>query len=324
MTTRNKVLVVEDIQEERLALSEALSQWGFKVTAVGDGARGLARFSEDEFGLVITDLKMPNMDGIELLAKIREKNSEIPVILVSGYGTVQFAVKAMQLGAFDFVVKPFSASAMESLVKKAVSVYGRHEHRYGSSSSVRIVTRNRRLKALLDLGRSVADSRAPVFIQGESGTGKELFARFIHNAGGSPGRPFVPLNCAALPDGLLESELFGHEKGAFTGAIARKQGKFELAHGGTILLDEVSEMHPNLQAKLLRVLQESEIDRVGGCKPIPVDVRVIATTNRDIDQAVKTEKFRSDLYYRLNVIQIKLPPLRERPEDIVPLAEHFI
>jgi two-component system response regulator FlrC len=231
----------------------------------------------------------------------------------------------MKLGATDFVVKPYSMKVMESVVKKTVGIKENHRvEKKDPFKKATIITKNHRMLKLLDLAKTVADSKAPVFIQGESGTGKELFARFIHNEGFGHGRPFVPLNCAALPSGLLESELFGHEKGAFTGAVSRKLGKFELAQGGTILLDEISEMDINLQAKLLRVLQELEIDRVGGKAPIPIDVRVIATTNLDIEDAVKSDKFRADLFYRLNVIPITLPPLRERREDIIPLAQHFL
>jgi len=325
MSQKKNILLVEDIQEERIALHETLQEWGFDVTAVGDGPSGLARFKADEYHLVISDLKMPHMDGIEFLSKIKEEKEEVPVVLISGYGTVEYAVEAMKQGAMDFLVKPFSPRVMEGLVKKAIGngTCSKND-KYFASVENPIITNNGRLLQLLDLARTVAGSKAPVFIQGESGTGKELFARFIHNQGGGRERPFVALNCAALPSGLLESELFGHEKGAFTGAVSRKLGKFELAEGGTILLDEISEMDINLQAKLLRVLQESEVDRVGGRAPIPIDVRVIATTNRDIDTTVKAGKFRPDLYYRLNVIPIKLPPLRERREDILPLAEYFV
>jgi two-component system response regulator FlrC len=231
----------------------------------------------------------------------------------------------MKLGAFDFMAKPLPPGVMESAVKRAVGNDSSLPDKGGArSSETSIITKNCELLRLLDLAKTIADSRAPVFVQGESGTGKELFARFVHNQSGVRNKPFVALNCAALPDGLLESELFGHEKGAFTGAISKKLGKFELAEGGTILLDEISEMNVNLQAKLLRVLQESEIDRVGGQKPIPINVRVIATTNQDIEAAIKKESFRADLYYRLNVIPMRLPPLRDRKEDIIPLAEHFV
>ncbi len=325
MDGKRNILLVEDRYEERMALHDALKGWGFDVTAVGDGVRGLARFEADEYNLVISDLKMPKMGGIELLGKIKEQRNDVPVILISGYGTVEFAVEAMKLGAFDFMVKPIPPEVIESVVKRAVG----NGHRLRAKGVAKplepaIITKNREFLRLLDLARTIADSKASVLIQGESGTGKELFARFVHNESGVRNKPFVALNCAALPDGLLESELFGHEKGAFTGAVSKKLGKFELAEGGTILLDEISEMDVNLQAKLLRVLQESEIDRVGGRNPIPINVRVIATTNQNIEEVLKAEKFRADLYYRLNVIPVVLPPLRERRDDILPLAEHFI
>jgi two-component system response regulator FlrC len=325
MNTTSNILLVEDQFEERTVLCDTLKQWGFHVTAVSDGSKGLAKLRNNNFSVVISDLKMPQMDGMELLSKMREQKNDTPVILLSGYGTVEFAVEAMKLGAFDFMVKPFSSKVMEAVVKRAVATrLMSQEKNHTKPPEITIITKNAEILNLLQLVKSIANSKAPVFIQGESGTGKELFARFVHQESGGHDKPFVALNCAALPDGLLESELFGHEKGAFTGAVAKKLGKFELADGGTILLDEISEMPITLQAKLLRVLQESEIDRVGGRGPIPINVRVIATTNQDIEAAVKADKFRADLYYRLNVIPIKIPPLRERKEDILPLAEHFI
>lgn len=326
MDNKTNILLVEDRYEERVTLSDTLKGWGFNVTAVGDGVRALEKFTADNYSLVIADLKMPKMDGIGLLSKIKERENDVPVILISGYGTVDVAVKAMRLGALDFIVKPFSPKLMESVVKRAVkgSLSSSGEDTSKPSEEPSIITKNDQLLRLLDLAKTVADSKATIFVQGESGTGKELFARFVHNEGGRRNKPFVALNCAALPDGLLESELFGHERGSFTGAISRKLGKFELAQGGTILLDEISEMNIHLQAKLLRVLQESEINRVGGHNPIPIDVRVIATTNQDIESATNAERFRADLYYRLNVIPIKLPPLRDRKDDIPLLADHFI
>ncbi len=325
MMNRNRILLAEDQHEERIALSETLKDWGFQVTAVSDGEKAWERFESSPFNLVMADLKMPNMDGLALLKKIKRKQEEVAVILMSGYGTVEFAVEAMRLGAFDFMVKPLVPKLVESTVKRAVAnapTFGEQETR--SKGPQQIITKNPQLLKLLEIGRNIADSKAPVFIQGESGTGKELFARYIHHVKGNDKRPFVAFNCAALPDGLLESELFGHEKGSFTGAISRKRGKFELAQGGTIVLDEISEMNINLQAKLLRVLQESEVDRIGGQDPISVDARVMATTNQDIEASVKAGNFRSDLYYRLNVVPIKLPPLRHRKEDIPFLVDHFI
>ena len=325
MMNRNRILLAEDQHEERIALSETLKDWGFQVTAVSDGEKAWERFESSPFNVVMADLKMPNMDGLALLKKIKRKQDAVAVILMSGYGTVEFAVEAMRLGAFDFMVKPLAPKLVEATVKRAVAnaqTFGEQEIQ--SKGPQQIITKNPQLLKLLEIGRNIADSKAPVFIQGESGTGKELFARFIHHARTGDKRPFVAFNCAALPDGLLESELFGHEKGSFTGAISRKSGKFELAHGGTIVLDEISEMNINLQAKLLRVLQESEVDRIGGQDPVSVDARVMATTNQDIEASVKAGNFRSDLYYRLNVVPIKLPPLRNRKEDIPLLVDHFI
>ena len=325
MSGSRHILLVEDTYEERSALCDAMTGWGFRVTAVGDGMKALAKLKAGQYDLVLTDLRMPKLDGIGLLTKIKEQQKGIPVILVSAYGAVESAVEAMKLGAFDFVVKPFSLRVMESLVRRAV---GQKPASSGDDGSrvldASIITENRHMLRLLDLAKTVADSKAPVFLQGESGTGKEVFARYIHHQSARRHKPFVAVNCAALPEGLLESELFGHERGSFTGAVSKKLGKFELARGSTLFLDEVSEMQLHLQAKLLRVLQESEIDRVGGLRPIPIDARVVASTNQDLESAIKAKQFRPDLYYRLNVIPIKLPPLRERKDDILLLAEHFI
>jgi two-component system response regulator FlrC len=325
MTSTKRILLVEDQYEERTALSDTLEGWGFQVSAVSDGEKALDRFESGTFDLVLTDLKMPKMDGIDLLKRVKTKCPDVAVILMSGYGTVDFAVEAMRLGAFDFIVKPLVVKRVESTVKRAVanSTVPREEDSPGFHVQS-IITCNPQLLKLLELARDIADSKAPVFIQGESGTGKELFARYVHHIRKAGKGPFVAFNCAALPDGLLESELFGHEKGSFTGAISRKRGKFELANGGTIVLDEISEMNINLQAKLLRVLQESEVDRIGGQDPVAIDVRVMATTNQDIEAAVKAGRFRADLYYRLNVVPLKLPPLRSRREDIPLLVQHFI
>jgi len=323
---KGNILVVEDIHQERAALCEVLKGWGYRVTAVGNGVSALEKLKGQNYDLVISDLKMPELNGLELLRKVDEDKIGVPVIIISGYGTVQSAVDAMKLGAFDFVLKPFAPKALKSMAAKAI-----HSRISFSSSSTdsdllepSIITRNPQMLDLLDLAKTVANSKAPVLIQGESGTGKELFARFIHNQSSRRNKTFVAVNCAALPEGLLESELFGHEKGSFTGAVSRKLGKFELAMGGTILLDEISEMNTQLQAKLLRVLQESEIDRVGGQHPVPIDTRVVSTTNQDIESAIQREKFRADLYYRLNVIPIRLPPLRDRKNDIPLLADYFI
>jgi two-component system response regulator FlrC len=325
MRRKHNILLVENKHEQGMGFGHALKGWGFNVTAVDDGTSALERLKADDFDIVISDLRVPNSDGITLLSRIKEQKNGLPVILMSENASVDSAVEAMKLGAFDFIVKPFPLKVMESVVAKAAKHRSSSmpTHEAGLSESF-IITKNQQMLSLLELATTVADSKASVFIQGESGTGKELFARFIHNNSSRRNKSFVAFNCAALPDGLLESELFGHERGSFTGAVSRKLGKFELAREGTILLDEISEMNIHLQAKLLRVLQESEVDRVGGRHPISVDVRVIATTNQDIESAINAGKFRPDLYYRLNVIPLKIPPLRDRKEDVLLLTDYFI
>jgi two-component system response regulator FlrC len=269
---------------------------------------------------------MPEMGGQELLAAMQKREIGIPFVMITAYGTINQAVEAMQLGAADFITKPFSGDELERVVERVLSPESKAFRAKGKRSAKGrpIVTNDAMMIRVLEVAEAVARSDATVLVQGESGTGKELIARLIHSASPRAQQPFVAVNCAALPDSLLESELFGHEKGAFTGAQNRKIGKFELAHGGTILLDEISEMELGLQAKLLRVLQEREVDRVGGRDPIAIDVRVVATTNRNLEQHVQAGHFRADLYYRLNVIPLTLPPLRQRPGDIKLLASHFM
>jgi two-component system response regulator FlrC len=254
------------------------------------------------------------MDGLTLLREIRRRSATQPVLVITGYGTVENAVETMREGATDYLMKPFSFDALRKAVQ---SVMAR------PALSREILTADPGMEKILALARNIATSDISVLIYGESGTGKELLARFVHESGRRADRPFVAVNCGAIPENLMESELFGHEKGAFTGAGERKIGKIELAHGGTILLDEIGEMPVSLQPKLLRVLQEREVDRVGGKDPVPVDVRVIATTNRDLQKECREGRFREDLYYRLNVFPVRLPPLRERPSDVPLLAAHF-
>jgi DNA-binding NtrC family response regulator len=276
---------------------------------------------DPSFDLVVTAMNLPEADGMEILRRVKSLSQSIPVVVLTSQGSVKRAVEAMQAGAADFLLKPVTVELMEELASRMLST-GKGKA-ISSGAGRPIVTSDPRMRNLLDMARAVADSRATVLVSGESGTGKELFARYLHENSSRRGAPFVAVNCASLPEGLLESELFGHEKGAFTGAINRKLGKFEMAEGGTILLDEISEMAVSLQAKLLRVLQENEIDRVGGKRPVPVDVRVVATTNRDMAEHIKSGDFREDLYYRLNVIPLKIPPLRERPEDIYAFGPVF-
>ncbi len=296
---------------------------GYDVKTAGNGRLAYEEIIKDHYDLVLTDLNLAQIDGISLLKRIKDFNSKLPVILMADEAGVNDAVEAMKLGANDFLLKPLSPKMIDlihSYIENGLNVKVKHE----AKKRFKIVTQNKHMKDLLQLAKDVADSKASVFIQGESGTGKELIARYIHQFSSRKDQPFVAVNCAALPENLLESELFGHEKGAFTGAITRKKGKFELANHGTLLLDEVSEMDYPLQSKLLRVLQEREIDRIGGTQPVPIDVRFLATTNRDIEKRIKDGKFREDLHYRLNVMPIHLPPLRERRDDIPLLATHFV
>ncbi|HIJ78902.1 MAG: sigma-54 dependent transcriptional regulator [Desulfobulbaceae bacterium] len=331
--TGRKILVVDDEQNMRIALYEALSRGGHEVSVAENGSMALEMIRKSRPELLITDIKMPVMDGIELLRQVKALVPELPVVIITGYATVDTAVEAMKQGAFDYILKPFPVEIIEETVLRVFGGKTIRPHRAVPSVSAKaagmlaekpIIGRNPKLLQLMSRAKTVASSKATVLILGESGTGKEVFARYIHQESDRRDGPFVALNCAALPEGLLESELFGHEKGAFTGAIVSKKGKFELADGGTLLLDEIGEIPLHLQAKLLRVLQEEEVDRLGGRAPVKVDVHVLATTNRDLEEAVKEGTFRQDLYYRLNVIPLKLPALRERPEDIELLAEFFI
>ncbi|MDH4099445.1 MAG: sigma-54 dependent transcriptional regulator [Nitrospirota bacterium] len=327
----NKILIVDDEASMRLAMQETLRRSGYDVVTAGDGQEGLLKLKDDEVQLVITDMKMPRMSGIDFLKNIKKTSPQMPVVMVTAYATVNNAVEAMKEGAFDYLLKPFSPEALEEVVHRVfLSISQKEEtrpvRREGASlrQPVKVVTSDPVMKEILERAESTAASKSTVLIQGESGTGKEVVARFIHDHSPRNEGPFVAVNCAALPEGLLESELFGHERGAFTGAVLKKVGKFELADSGTILLDEISEMPLPLQAKLLRVIQEKQVDRVGGQFPISVDVKIIATTNVDLKKAVKEKKFREDLYFRINVIPLTLPPLRERKGDIPLLADHFI
>jgi two-component system response regulator FlrC len=326
MTRDAKILIADDDPQMQLAMKATLMRAGYEVTVTPNGAEALHALEREAFDLVVSDQRMPEMGGQELLATMQKRELPIPFVMITAYGTINQAVEAMQLGAADFITKPFSGEDLERVVERVLSPESR-AFRAKSKRTAKgrpIVTNDPMMIRVLEVAEAVARSDATVLVQGESGTGKELIARLIHTASPRAQQPFVAVNCAALPDTLLESELFGHEKGAFTGAQNRKIGKFELAHGGTILLDEISEMELGLQAKLLRVLQEREVDRIGGREPISIDVRVVATTNRDLEQHVRAGHFRADLYYRLNVIPLTLPPLRQRPGDIKLLAAHFM
>ncbi|WP_046785427.1 sigma-54 dependent transcriptional regulator [Pseudomonas putida] len=313
-----KVLLVEDDRALRQALGDTLEIGGFAYRAVGSAEEALEAVQSDAYSLVISDVNMPGMDGHQLLAHLRRQHPQLPVLLMTAHAAVERAVEAMRQGAVDYLVKPFESKALLSLVER---------HAAGRLSAVEDegpVASEPASRQLLKLAARVARSDSTVLISGESGTGKEVLARYIHQQSPRAAQPFVAINCAAIPDNMLEATLFGHEKGAFTGAIAAQAGKFEQAEGGTLLLDEISEMPLGLQAKLLRVLQEREVERVGGRKPIALDIRVLATSNRDMAGEVAAGRFREDLFYRLSVFPLAWQPLRERAGDILPLAERLL
>jgi two-component system, NtrC family, response regulator HydG len=325
------VLVIDDKDMMRDSLSLALSRAGHKPVTTGDPEQAVPLVRQHRPACVITDLKMPKMDGIELLQKIRAQHPDVPVVLMTAFATISTAVQAMRLGAFDYVQKPFESEEILVIVERAVE----HQRLVSENQAFRANAQALPPKLLIGdsapmqavrerIAQVAASSSATVLITGDSGTGKENVAQIIHTQSARVGRPMVCLNCAALPPNLLESELFGHEKGAFTGADRLRKGRFELADGSTLLLDEISEIDMGIQAKLLRVLQERSFERVGGSETQQVDVRVIATTNRNLPEWVKNSKFREDLYYRLNVVPIPLPPLRQRMEDVPQLCEHFL
>jgi DNA-binding NtrC family response regulator len=327
-----KVLLADDEKSIRLTLGDDLEASGHDVKAAADGKEALDLIEKERFDVLITDIKMPGVTGIELLSKAKESSPDTEVILITGFGTIESAVEAMKLGAYDYITKPFDMEhvlrtadkALETTkLRREVRELRRHiQHEYSVS---RIIGRDACMLALFDVIERVAQSGAStVFLRGDSGTGKDLVARVIHYNSDRAPRPFMNITCTALSETLLESELFGHEKGAFTDAKSTKKGLFELADGGTIFLDEVGDMPMGLQAKLLRFLEERMFRRVGGTQEISVDVRVIAATNRNLEEAIRKGTFREDLYYRLNVVTFALPPLRERKEDIPPLIEHFL
>ncbi len=326
-----RVLVVDD--EERMAavVAGALERAGWECVACGSGEAALAELDRREPDVLVTDWKMPGMDGVELLRQVRARRPRLPVILLTAYASVRSAVEAMREGAFDYVAKPFDNDELRAAVARALEL-GRLERenrwlrqevasRYAPEE---VIAESPRSQDVLAMVRRVAASRASVLIQGESGTGKELIARLLHYWSDRIGKPFVAVNMKAFAEGVLESELFGHEKGAFTGATAMRAGCFERASGGTLFLDEIGEVGPDIQAKLLRVLQDGEVLRVGGADPRPIDVRVVAATNRVLRDEIAAGRFREDLFFRLNVIPIQLAPLRERREDVLPLARHFL
>ncbi|MCB1886707.1 MAG: sigma-54-dependent Fis family transcriptional regulator [Rhodocyclaceae bacterium] len=308
------ILVVEDDAALRDAVAMTLEIAGHRPVPVDGGPAALAALESQAFHLVLTDLKMEPMDGLALLSAVRARLPQLPVLLMTAYGDVEKAVAAMRGGACDFLMKPFEPATLLEHIRRYAVIPGGGEDTIAADP----VTRN-----VLGMAARVAETDATVLLTGESGTGKEVFARYIHSHSARAAKPFIAINCAAIPENLLEATLFGYEKGAFTGAAQAQPGKFEQAEGGTLLLDEISEMPLGLQAKLLRVLQEREVERVGGKKPIALDIRVLATSNRDMAGEAAAGRFREDLYYRLNVFPLAIPPLRERPGDIVALARHF-
>ncbi len=325
-----KILVAEDERNLREGIAEAFRDAGHEVIEAEDGEQALEEVRAQLFDLVITDYKMPGIDGLELLRRIRMINDQVAVIMITAYGTVEGAVEAMRLGAYDYIQKPFQLEELELKAERALEhrrlltrlmLADRRElvHRFDN-----IVGESPAMRRIFDVIAKVAPSNATVLILGETGTGKELIAEAIHRNSQRKDGPFVKVNCAALPENLLESELFGHERGAFTGADRQRIGRFELANEGTLFLDEIATMSLATQAKVLRVLQEREFERLGGTRTIRSDVRLIAATNRDLEEAIEAGEFREDLYFRLNVVTVRMPPLRERKEDIIPLATTFL
>ena len=325
------VLIVDDEKNYPLIISAVLEEEGFNTRTANSGAEALEILDDADVDLVLTDMKMPQMDGIELLEKIKERQPDLPVIMMTAHGTVEKAVEAMQKGAYNYILKPFDNKRLIIYTRKAVDIYQVLNENKQLRSAVasqyafdNIVGKSKAMQDVFRTIQKVAPTSATVLIEGESGTGKELVAKSIHYNSSRRTKPFVAVNCSALSENLLESELFGHERGAFTGAANRKKGRFEMAHGGTLFLDEIGELSTNLQVKLLRVLQERTIERVGGVDPIPVDIRLIAATNKQLKIETQQGRYREDLYYRLNVLHIVLPPLRNRQEDLRLLVNHFI
>ncbi len=325
------ILVIDDEAAQRDVLTGYLKKKGYKIFSASSGKEGIEIAKDNPVDIILSDFKMPDLNGIEVLEQVKKINPEISFVIVTAYGTVENAVKAMRLGAFDYISKPVDLDELDLMVERIIEhknlksenqlLKGQLQEKYKISS---IVSHSQKMEEVINVAARVAESKATVLITGENGTGKEVLAKAIHYMSSRKDSPFVAVNVPALTETLLESELFGHEKGAFTGADKMKKGRFEIAHGGTIFLDEVGDIPQSIQVKLLRVLQEHQFERVGGTERIDVDVRIIAATNKDLEQKIKDGTFREDLYYRLNVVSIKIPPLRERKEDILPMIESFI
>jgi len=335
---KGKILVIDDNDTIRDGIIKVISKMGHEVKGARNGREGLSLFNGSSFDFIISDLKMADLSGIELLKKIKETNKDTLIMIITAYGNVETAVEAMKLGAFDFITKPFSPELLRLKVEKALEVtrinfentklineniYFKEQEKQTYEEN-KIIGSSEALNKILEQARKVALADSSVLITGESGTGKELIAREIHNLSLRKDKPFIKVDCSSLAEGVLESELFGHEKGAFTGAFYKKIGRFELADGGTLFVDEIGNLSQLIQLKLLRVLQEKEFERVGGTKTIKVDVRIISATNKNLEEEVLKKNFREDLFYRLHIIPIHLPSLRERPEDIEILSQYFL
>ncbi|MCK4352218.1 sigma-54-dependent Fis family transcriptional regulator [candidate division WOR-3 bacterium] len=326
-----KILIVDDESVLRETLSDWLQKESYNTETAITGEEAIEKNKNNKFDIAIVDLKLPGIDGIEVLRRLKKMNPEMPVIIITAYASIETAVEAMKQGAYDYFVKPFNLEEVSLVIKKIIE----HQKLITENIALReqlrerysfenVIGKSQKMQEIFKLIEAIADSNSTILIQGESGTGKEIIARAIHQRSSRANRPFITVNCAAIPENLLESELFGYEKGAFTGAIQTKKGRFELANGGTLFMDEITDMKPNTQVDLLRVLQEREFRRVGGGKLIPIDVRIITSSNKNIEEEVASGNLREDLYYRLNVISIQLPPLRERREDIPLLVQHFL
>lgn len=321
MVDKRNILIVDDDDNMQSALLETVRRLGFDVDTASDGSEGFDMAMKKTYDLIISDIRMPKVDGLKMFEMLKAAGIHTPICFITAYGTVENAIKALKEGAFDFIIKPFPLSVIEEMISRVFKIQEFKQNK--KEGDVNLIFKSKLMEEVFNIAKDIAPTEATVLITGESGTGKEVVAKFIHENSKRKGQ-FIAINCAAIPESLIESELFGYEKGAFTGAINKKPGKFELADGGTLLLDEIGEVPLNLQAKLLRVLQEKEIERLGSTAKQKINVRIIATTNRNLKEEVEKGNFREDLYYRLNVINIELPPLRKRKEDIQAMASFFV
>ena len=328
---KTRILVVDDEEIVRESLCGWLQEDGYMVESAPDGKVAIERMRSEPWAVLLVDLKMPGIDGLQVLEEAKKLQPEASVIIMTAYATVDTAVKAIKIGAYDYLVKPLRPEELSSMMERLIAQQSLMRENVLLKKALKrqysfqnFLSKSKKVQDVFDMAKAAADSTSTILILGESGTGKEILARAIHEESPRRSGPFIAVSCAALTETLLESELFGHEKGAFTGAVSQKKGKFELAHGGTLFLDEIGDISPKLQLDLLRALEDRRFYRVGGAEPIDVDVRIVAATNRDLKKAIEEGQFRDDLYYRLNVITITLPPLRERKEDIAMLVEHFL